>query len=123
MQWWEQLQTRCKGTSISFSKKKRWLEELEERTKRTALARNRQIAVDDTRSTDFYCAIQNKFSAIEHNKLKAAIIRAKAKYVTESDKSTTYFLGLDKSKQSRAYTVYKTLRNKNDTISNYTVIL
>lgn len=58
--------------------------------------------------------IKNRLNATEHDKCKGAIIRAKAKYFTDREKSSTYFLGIEKSKQSKIRHKIKTQKNKNN---------
>lgn len=57
-----------------------------------------KLAEKENRNTDLYFAIKNRLDVIEHDKFKGAIIRAKAKYYTEREMSTTYFLSLEKLK-------------------------
>lgn len=108
---WELLKDPCKKASIAFSKRKRWIENKEESELKDLLSQETdKLVVVGNRSTDLYDAIQNKLHAIETNKCKGAIIRAKAKYITDREKSTTYFLSLENRKQSRSY--INTLRQK-----------
>ncbi len=50
-----------------------------------------------------YLEVKMALEKYEREKCRGAILRSKAKYALEGEKCTGYFLGLEKSRQSKTY--------------------
>ncbi len=60
-------------------------------------------AEDGGYSMEKYLEVKMALEKYEREKCKGAILRSKAKYALEGEKCTGYFLGLEKSRQSKTY--------------------
>ncbi|KAF3859843.1 hypothetical protein F7725_000098 [Dissostichus mawsoni] len=50
-----------------------------------------------------YTRIKDELEGIERDKCRGAIVRSRAQYAMEGERCTSFFLGLEKSKQERNY--------------------
>lgn len=102
---WDSVKLRIKKASINYSKEKRWKENLEEKSQRDLLSEELVLSdLDPNRSTENYELYKTKLSEIEQKRCRGAMIRCRFKDITEGEKCTAFFLGLEKKKQSNAFT-------------------
>lgn len=121
--WWEQVKLQCKSICIKYSKKKKWLEQQEEKELRDMFTKEAKcLALHKDRDTTLFTAIKLKLDEIEIKRCRGAVIRARAQHLLEGEKSTAYFLGLEKERQKKTF--IKELKNKhNQTVNNTQDIL
>ncbi len=97
---WEKLKVRIKQKSIQFAKKLNFKTREKERSLRNTIVKlNAQPVVDVERLVN----IQNEIKEIERIKCEGAIVRSRAQYAVEGEKSTAFFLNLEKRKQNQCY--------------------
>lgn len=102
--WWEHAKARIKKLAINYSRHKRWVESREENETREKLRELCQQAGGVTGPVDpEYCELKARVEQFDIKKCKASIIRAKAKYAVEGERSTAFFFSLEKGKQTKQY--------------------
>ena len=100
--WWESVKVRIKNKCIRYGIEKRRREDREEENLRKQLNEEIKILDDDGNGcTEKYVDLKEKLSAIEVAKCRGAAIRSRIQYMYEGEKSTAFFLGLEKQKQNK----------------------
>lgn len=101
---WEKMKDKIKSISIRYGKKRKRKMMREEEMLRERLREELSRAEDDERySMEKYIRVKMELERYEREKCRGAILRSKAKYALEGERCTGFFLGLEKSKQSRTY--------------------
>lgn len=100
--WWDTLKFQMKKLAQIYSKKRN--KEQIQRYNRTCNKLQRfytmaSIATDDS-INNIIRELEDQLEDIEYEKCKGAILRSKAQWAIESDKNTSFFLRLEKQKQS-----------------------
>lgn len=102
--WWEHVKGRIKRLAINYSKKKRWVENKEENEIREKLRKICQRMGGAVGPVDpEYYELKAKIECLEQKKCNASILRAKAKYAVEGERSNAFFFSLEKRKQTKQY--------------------
>ena len=97
---WENLKTKIKYKTIQFAKKLRFKEkERENYLKREITKENNRQEVNTERLLN----LQGELKGIEGERCEGAVIRSRAQYAVEGERSTAFFLNLEKRKQNRCY--------------------
>ncbi|XP_014876328.1 uncharacterized protein LOC106938708 [Poecilia latipinna] len=123
LEWWDQAKQRVKNLSIKYSRQKKWRELHNECILRRKLnSELDHLENDQSRDITDYLIIKKQLEQIEINKCKGAIIRSKAKYLTEGEKSTAFFLAQEKCKQTNA-AINELLNEKGEKVSDIASIL
>ena len=100
LQWWDEAKQNFKSIAIKRAKIRRKVQchqrfHLENKLKRTQeLAKN-----GTTRDIEQYLLAQENLKQLELKELESNKIRAKAQFMEEGEKSTLYFLSLEKSRR------------------------
>lgn len=103
--WWEMAKSRIKKATINFAKKKNWLQNQEEKSVREQL----QVALDSSVTTPtntvepLILELKTKLYNMEAKKCKGAMIRARSRHTIEGERSTSYFLNLEKRVQKKVH--------------------
>lgn len=101
---WDSVKVRIKKACINYSKEKKWKETLEEKSLRDLLSKELFLLdLNPERSTENYELYKTKLSEIEQKRCRGAMVRCRVKEITEGEKCTAFFLGLEKKKQSNAF--------------------
>ena len=102
--WWEMLKKKIKSLSIRYAKQSNFRKKQEENELREKLLWEIESAGNDANhNVENYLRIRGELDTIEKNKCMGAIVRSRAQYAVEGEKCTSFFLGLEKSKQRRNY--------------------
>lgn len=120
---WEVTKNKIKSLSIMYSKERKKMMIKKERELREKL-RIELSRVDDEEgySIEKYIEVKMELEKYERDKCRGAILRSKAKYALEGEKCTSYFLGLEKRRQSKTY-IYEINSKKGEIITDYVEIL
>ena len=100
--WWESVKIRIKNKCVRYGIEKRKRENAEEDHLRKQL--NEEIKLLDEEGnicTEKYVDLKEKLSALEVAKCRGAAIRSRIQYMYEGERSTAFFLGLEKQKQNK----------------------
>ncbi len=101
---WEETKNKIKSLSIMYSKERKQNMRKEERGLREKMKMELSRADDEEGySMEKYIEVKMELERYEREKCRGAILRSKAKYALEGEKCTSYFLGLEKSRQSKTY--------------------
>lgn len=121
--WWEAMKQRVKTVSIRYAKQRRFRQKQEENELREKLAIETENAGNNVKyNVENYLKIKAKLERYESNRCMGAIVRSRAQYAVEGEKCTSFFLGLEKTKQERNY--IHELENKNgEKINDYVGVL
>lgn len=104
--WWEEVKVKVKNRSIRYAKNHNRLDKQKE-----IMLRNRMLHELEKADTDpdydvvNYLKIHAELGRYEKNKCLGAIVRSRAQYALEGEKCTSFFLGLEKRKQTKSYIV------------------
>lgn len=110
---WENIKGRFKKASINYSKNKNWREKLEEQNIRNKLEKELELLdKQPDRGCETYEYYKTKLNNIERKKCRGAAIRARFKELTEGERCTAFFLGLEKQRQNKA--IIDELKDIND---------
>lgn len=110
---WDKLKSKIKFKSIQFAKRLNFSRKEKERELRCEWVRlNGEPVVDNVK----LIGIQNEINEMERIKCEGAIVRSRAQYAIEGEKSTQFFLNLEKRRQEKCYLNY--IRNKEGKIVN-----
>lgn len=102
--WWPEAKRRIKRLAINFCKHKRWVEQVRERKLRERLQVLTRAAASQTGPVDpEYLTIKAELDNLEIKRCRGAILRAKASYTVQGERSTAYFFGLEKQKQTKCF--------------------
>lgn len=101
---WEAMKNRIKSISIRYGKKRKEKLMREEKELRDRLRVELSKAEDEEGySMEKYIEVKMELERYEREKCRGAILRSKAKHALEGEKCTGFFLGLEKSRQSKTY--------------------
>lgn len=107
---WDGIKKRVKRSCINYSKRKRWVEDTEERSLRDLLSKELFLLDQHPkRNCEKYEMYKAKLDDIEQKRCRGAAIRSRVKNILEGEKCTAFFLGLEKKKQNKA--VFAQLKN------------
>lgn len=91
-----------KTISIRYSRGRNSRERERERRLREELARETERADNDGgHGLEQYIQIKDELQEIEHTNCMGAMVRSRARYMIEGEKCTGFFLGLEKTKQTK----------------------
>ena len=122
---WELLKAEIKGISQQFSAYKESNKRNEENTIRHELRRLEEEFIDnpnDLKKINERIQLQKKLEIHELQKTRGAQIRAKIKWIEEGEKSTNFFLNLERSRQERN-TIQKLTKGNGETLTSDTDII
>lgn len=102
--WWESLKEKIKKRSIRYSKQRNFmrkskLEEMQKKMRREA----EKIDVNPEYGNEGFLKIKEEIEEYEKEKSEGAKVRSRAQYALEGERSTKFFLNLEKSKQKRCF--------------------
>lgn len=100
IEWWEELKEKIKYRTIRFSKNLNYNKRQREREIKTKII---NINAEDVPDTERLLRLQNELNEIELKRCEGAIVRSRAQYAVEGEKSTSFFLKLEKARQSKCY--------------------
>jgi exonuclease III len=122
-QWWENVKKKIKGFSIRYARKKRSRMTREEHLLREKLNEEmRKCDINPIYNIERFLDLKAQLSKCEIDKCKGASIRSRAKYVLEGEKCTSFFLGLEKTKQTKSY-ISEIENVKGEVVNDYVEIL
>ncbi len=120
---WEETKNKIKSVSIMYSKERKQKMRKEERGFREKMKMELSRAEDEEGySMETYIEVKMELERYEREKCRGAILRSKAKYALEGEKCTSYFMGLEKSRQSKTY-IHEINTKKGEAITDYVEIL
>ena len=122
-EWWETLKKKIKTQSMRYAKQSNLRKKQEERELREKLSRETENAGNNVSyNIENYLKIKAELDKFEKNKCMGAIVRSRAQYAVDGEKCTSFFLGLEKTKQRRNY--INELENKNgERVSDFVSII
>lgn len=100
LMWWDNLKSKLKRISMYFAKNKCKSErnvyyDLQNSLRREYDKSSKYVTYDHSKIHD----LENKLQEYELQRCRGAILRSKAQWALESDRCTSFFLNLEKSKQ------------------------
>ena len=113
---WDFLKYKIRSVSISYSKEKARKRRLEERIILSKI-NSLEKSLYHNFSEEIYTELrleQNKLNHIYDLKLKGIMVRARARWVEEGEKSTRYFLNLEK--RNKNYNVIRYIKSDDDVL-------
>ena len=120
---WEKVKNKIKSISIWYSKKRKVKMMKKEKELRERLRVELSKAENEEGySMENYIEVKMELQRYEAEKCRGAILRSKAKYALEGERCTAYFLGLEKSKQSRTY-IHEIRKKEGEVVADYVAIL
>lgn len=120
---WEETKNKIKILSMRYSKERKKIMMKEERELRERVRIELSKADDEEGySMEKYVEAKMELEKYEREKCRGAILRSKAKYALEGERCTGYFLGLEKSRQSKTY-IHEIHSKKREIITDYVEIL
>lgn len=121
--WWEMVKTKLKKISIRYAKRRSFRKKQKEKEMTDNLEREEErLERDPNLDRSKLLQLQSELENLEKEKCMGAIIRSKAKYVVEGEKSTKFFLNLEKKKQ-RGNFIAELENEKGEKISDLVGIL
>ena len=108
---WEHLKTVIKYKTIKYAKELNFKTNQREKELRLKII---QINGDSNPDIERLVRLQTELEEIDLKRCEGAIVRSRAQYAVEGEKSTAFFLGLEKAKQNKCY--FSKLKNKNGVI-------
>lgn len=112
---WEDIKLRIKKLSINYSREKRWEEKREEGIINDLLnAEIGKMELDGKYSSEEYEVYKIKLAEFEAKRCKGAAVRSRSQALLEGERSTAFFLGLEKVTQEKQH--MQQLQNKNGVI-------
>lgn len=122
-EWWEKIKGTIKKRSIRYAKQRDFMrrskvEVMENELKRVA------EKIESNPEQDKECFMQIKAEIEEYDKEKSerAIIRSRAQYALEGERSMKFFLNLEKKKQRKKH-ITELENEKGDKITDYVEII
>lgn len=101
---WEDVKEKLKKMCIRFSKNKNWENKREERELILLLQNEIEKCEEDPNyDSEKYELYKTRITELEKKRCAGAIIRSRAKYITEGERCTAFFLGLEKTNQEKTY--------------------
>lgn len=101
-EWWINVKQRLKIKCIRLAKQINFKKNLKIRMVKDRIEREIiEIGIYKERDKTQYLLLKDELSHLEKEKWKGEQIRSKAKYITEGERPTAYFLSLEKAKQNR----------------------
>lgn len=102
--WWSSAKNRIKKLCIHYSKHRAWQSSMRETTLRQRLWVLDQGATSSVGPVNpEFLAVRAELEQLEVSKCRGAMLRAKARYTVEGERSTAYFFGLEKARQGKLY--------------------
>jgi len=123
LEWWDQAKQRIKNITIKYSKQKKWKELQHECNLRRQFNIELDLLENDkNKDITNYILIKKQLDQIEINKCRGAIIRSKARYLADGEKSTAFFLAQEKRNQIKS-TINELIRYDGEKVTDITSIL
>jgi len=114
--YWEDVKLKIKKLSLHFSRKKRKEENSEEDSLNRLLSLEiEQLESNNRHSSENYELYRNKLAEIERRRCRGAAVRSRAQFLLEGERSTAFFLGLERATQEKQK--FRHLRNENGTLT------
>jgi len=113
--WWDNLKYKMKKLSQIYSKRRTNEQRQKYNRITNKLTRMYTLAAISPDSFDYnkIQELEEELSSLELEKCKGAILRSKVQWAIDSDKNTSYFLGLEKQRQSNNCIIELTDKNGN----------
>lgn len=120
---WEKAKNEIRSISIRYGRRRNMKLKRKEKELRERLGVELSKAENEEGySLENYLEVKMELQRYETERCRGAILRSKAKYAVEGERCTAYFLGLEKSKQSRTY-IHEIRNKEGEVIEDYVGIL
>lgn len=102
--WWEGLKGEFKRLAISFARQASVVRKREERILKSHLLFELE-KIENCPGYDIaeYLRLREELKVLERHRCMGAVVRSRAQYVVEGERSTAFFLGLERQKQERSF--------------------
>ena len=103
-EWWEGLKVKFKQIAMSFARQAGQRRRRDEKALKSQMAFELgMIEADAGYDTAEYLRLREEMRAEERHRFTGAVVRSRARYVVEGERSTAFFLGLEKRRQEKSY--------------------
>lgn len=103
-QWWDLMKEKIKHRSIRYSKQRNFMRKSKVETMENALKKEiEKIEADPKQEKERFYQIKAEIDEYEKEKSEGAKVRSRAQYALEGERSTKFFLNLEKKKQKKSH--------------------
>ncbi len=91
-EWWERMKEKIKKRSIRYSKQRDFMRKTKAEEMKMAMEKEaHKIESNPEHGKEYFCQIKEEMDEYEREKSEGAIVRSRAQYAVEGERSTTFF--------------------------------
>ncbi len=103
-EWWERMKEKIKKRSIRYAKQRDFMRKTKAEEMKMAMEKEaHKIESNPEHGKEYFCQIKEEMDEYEREKSEGAIVRSRAQYAVEGERSTKFFLNLEKGQQKRKH--------------------